>query len=118
VLEKARQMAESEFGRTTEEKQAFLGYIVGMIEAATEGDLRFRLTYREDLARLLKPTGALNDQEFQKIVAEWAVTVGTDAFQRGVDSGAQDVRQHAVDPKWPPMGLTDLIQPANGRRSW
>jgi DNA-binding response OmpR family regulator len=118
VLDKARQMAESDFGKTPDEKAAFLGYLIGMLETSTEDDLRFRLSYRDDLASLLRPTGALNDREMHKIIVDWHVTVESSPFQRGFDAGSHDVRQYALDPTWPPMGLSDLLAPEGGKRSW
>ena len=118
VLDKARQMAESDFGKTSDEKAAFLGSLIGMLETSTEDDLRFRLSYRDDLASLLRPTGALNDREMHKIIVDWHVTVESPPFQRGLDAGAHDVRQYALDPTWPPMGLSDLLSPEAGKRSW
>lgn len=118
VLDKARQMAESDFGKTPDEKAAFLGYLIGMLETSTEDDLRFRLSYRDDLASLLRPTGALNDREMHKIIVDWHVTVESAPFLRGLDSGSNDLRQYALDPTWPPMGLSDLLAPESGKRSW
>jgi len=118
VLDKARQMAESDFGRTSEEKATFLGYLIGMLETSIEDDLRFRLSYRDDLVSLLRPTGALNDREMNKIIVEWHVTVESAPFLRGLDAGAHDVRQYALDPSWPPMGLSDLLAPEVGKRTW
>lgn len=118
VLDKARQMAESDFGKTADEKSAFLGYLIGMLESSTEDDLRFRLSYRDDLASLLRPTGALNDREMHKIIVDWHVTVESAPFQRGFDAGSHDLRQYALDPTWPPMGLSDLLAPEAGKRGW
>lgn len=108
-LADARAHARTDYGAGLDQHRAFLGYVASALDLALSEDFARKPHYWTLLQECLRPTGALQNEQFRSLLDQWDQTCQDETFAEGTVAAWEDWRNGDTTPPVPPFGLASLL---------
>lgn len=111
-LADARSHARTDYGAGLQQYRMFLGYVAAALDLALVTDFARKPHYWTLLQDCLKPTGALQNEQFRALLDQWDQSCQDDFFAEGAMTAREDWHNGETTPPIPPFGLATLLSSA------
>lgn len=109
-LADARSHARTDYGAGLLQYRMFLGYVAAALDLAISTDFTRKPHYWTLLQDCLRPTGALQNEQFWSLLDQWDQSCEDEFFVKGAEAAREDWCNAEASSTIPPFGLAAVLR--------